>query len=56
MLPLQNWTEIIKQFVPGYILRHFDYEKLEEMGEEMGGVIRIYLVEKTLSVHCGKKN
>ena len=32
-------TELIKLFGPGYILQHFDYEKLEEMR----GVMRIHL-------------
>jgi len=35
-------TELIKLFGPGYILQHFDYEKLEEMS----GVTRTHLVEK----------
>ena len=44
-------TELIKLFVPEYILQHFDYEKLEEMS----GVIRIHLVEKKDPDHYPKE-
>lgn len=43
-------TELIKLFVPDYILAHFDYESYEEVS----GVIRIYLVEKQDPNHYPK--
>ncbi len=42
--------ELLKLFVPVYILEHFEYEKLEEVS----GVIRIELVEKQDPNHLPK--
>lgn len=44
-------SEIIKLFVPGYILEHFEYENYKKVG----GVIRIYLVEKKDPNHYPKE-
>ena len=43
-------TELIKLFVPGIILEHFEYEGYEDVG----GIIRIYLVEKRDPNHYPK--
>jgi hypothetical protein len=42
--------ELIKLFVPDYILEHFEYESLTELS----GVIRIVLVEKQDPEHLPK--
>ncbi len=43
-------TDLINLFVPSYILEHFEYQHYEEIS----GVIRIHLVERTDSAHCPK--